>query len=408
MSERKLRNDETLGVHLAPASPGSTSGAASGGEGHVELAAASEHAVAAGAPAQSLQAHPSAAEPYAQRMQLLGALAGGVAHDFNNLLTIIGAATSALVAGAERTARAEHLAAILDAVDRATALTRELLVFAHGGDAPRTELDLNEVVSDARRLLARVVGDAISLRVDLERGLPPVAANRTQLDQILMNLVTNARDAMPGGGEISIRTASRGEGRRAVVLSVSDTGTGIPDAVRARMFEPLFTTKGTRGTGLGLAVVRDIGKSLDATIEVETRLGHGTRFDIVLATSGRSPAHPPDEPSAQRAPRHVLLLEPDPMLRDALREAIVRGGLECTALGTTDDANRVATLAAGIDVVVCDESCMPLALDPPRPTLTLSASTLGDTEQGAAGAVLAKPFTPESLLLAIESLLARA
>jgi signal transduction histidine kinase len=210
----------------------------------------------------------------ARRMESLGELAGGVAHDFNNLLTVIGEnARFALEGSADPVAR-ESLEEIQRASERGAELAAQLLVFGRPGPAGIAPTDLNSAIADVERLLSRTLGGGISLEVRLDPALAPVGAARGQIDQILLNLAINARDAMPGGGRLEIATeAAAGHAR----LTVTDEGTGMPPEVAERAFEPFFSTKPQgQGTGLGLATVNGIVRRIGGRVSLRTEPGRGT------------------------------------------------------------------------------------------------------------------------------------
>jgi signal transduction histidine kinase len=215
----------------------------------------------------------------AQKMEAVGRLAGGIAHDFNNLLTAIGGYAELLLDKVAEEHRVD-LEQILDASERASALTKQLLTFTRRQTVRVERVDLNDVVADMERLLHRLTGPDVELVTDLAAGLPAVEADRSQLDQVVINLVLNARDAMPSGGKLVIATAvSDSE----VELRVEDSGTGIEEDVLPHVFEPFFTTKDIgRGTGLGLATVHGIIEQAGGRIDIGSRVGEGTRVEIFL------------------------------------------------------------------------------------------------------------------------------
>jgi two-component system cell cycle sensor histidine kinase/response regulator CckA len=216
-------------------------------------------------------------------MESLGQLAGGVAHDFNNLLAII-VNYADLMADEVTPAGARDLARIRDAADRAGALTSQLLLFAKREPTQVETVELNAVVTDAQELLSRSIGGRIRLTCRTHPDPITVRANRGRLDQILMNLVINARDAMPDGGDVVITTGRTETPSGACAeLTVSDTGTGMTAEVRERLFEPFFTTKPVdRGTGLGLSTVYGIVTDAGGHIRVDSAPGAGTTFVILL------------------------------------------------------------------------------------------------------------------------------
>ena len=231
----------------------------------------------------------------AQKMESIGRLAGGVAHDFNNLLTVINGYSRMLLdtLSAEDPGR-ESLEEVLKAGERAAGLTQQLLAFSRKQILQPRVLDFNRVVLELQPMLARLVGEDVELCVKLHDGAATVFADPGQLEQVIMNLAVNARDAMPGGGRLRIETAVKEAGKgpaewhpgaRAgyVMLAVSDNGVGIAEETRRRMFEPFFTTKGTgKGTGLGLSMVQGIVEQSGGYLEVDSEPGRGTTFGIYL------------------------------------------------------------------------------------------------------------------------------
>ena len=252
----------------------------------------------------------------AQRMEAVGQLAGGVAHDFNNLLTIISGHCQFLLESqsaegmATTDARCEDARAIQEAAQRAAALTRQLLTFSRKQVFRATMLDLNAVVEQTRRFLGHLLGDDIEVVTTLEPKPCVIRADTGQVEQVLMNLILNARDAMPNGGLLSIATAStviHSDAERFpdtvppgsyVHLSVSDTGDGMPKETIARIFEPYFTTKDIdKGTGFGLSLVREIVTRAGGYIAVESEPGMGATFDVYLPrAAGEVTGGPPLAP----------------------------------------------------------------------------------------------------------------
>ncbi len=226
----------------------------------------------------------------------MGRLAGGVAHDFNNLLTAIMGNISLLqqeLAGDRRTT--ERLAEVMEASEGAARLTRQLLTVGQKQATRPEQLDPNQVISDTQRLLLRLLGKQVDLHTNLDPELGSVVIDASQLEQILVNLCINARDAMPDGGGLQIKTDLTSLGSddaRAFVdaapgefvrITVSDTGTGIPDAVLAHVFEPFFTTKEVgQGTGLGLATVHGIVLQNRGFIRISSEVGRGTKIEVCL------------------------------------------------------------------------------------------------------------------------------
>ncbi len=223
----------------------------------------------------------------AQKLEAVGQLAGGVAHDFNNLLTVMIGHAELAMAAANDEVKTE-LDGILVAGERAAELVRQLLTFSRQQEIDARPLDLNDVVTSARSVFERVIESNIEIAAVLCEGPLPVFADRAQLEQLVVNLALNARDAMPEGGRLTIRTHAA-EAAQAV-LRVEDTGMGMDDETRSRAFEPFYTTKEFgRGTGLGLTTVYGIVESAGGTIRVESAPGRGTTVEVALplATSAK-------------------------------------------------------------------------------------------------------------------------
>jgi signal transduction histidine kinase len=232
----------------------------------------------------------------AQRMEAVGVLAGGVAHEFNNMLTVIeGNVELALTDLDASDPERQALATVVSTAQRAAALTRQLLAFSRRQVLQPRELDLNALLANLANMLQPVLGPGVQLQLDPAPGIKPVLADAGAIEQVLMNLALNARDAMPQGGELRIATAAAAVDEefcrtRAnikpgeyVRLAVSDTGTGMDDETLRHIFEPFFTTKEVgKGTGLGLSVVYGIVRQHEGLIEVQSQVGHGTRFDVYL------------------------------------------------------------------------------------------------------------------------------
>ena len=269
----------------------------------------------------------------AQKMEAVGQLAGGIAHDFNNMLTVIAAHArflrDQLPPGGEAHEDLDHLE---EAVRRAGALTRQLLVFSRRQPVARRPVALDALVEGLERMLARTLGEDVEIVARYGAGDATVLGDPGQLEQVVLNLVVNARDAMPGGGVLVIETRRAGPPHdRRVCLTVSDTGCGMAAATQARIFEPFFTTKPPgRGTGLGLATVYAIVAAAGGEIRVRSRLGRGTRFEIEL------PAHHADEPPPDAAPvagaappgrgETVLLVEDEGALRAVVARMLRQQG----------------------------------------------------------------------------------
>ena len=282
---------------------------------------------------------------HAQKMEAIGRLAGGVAHDFNNLLTAIVGFTDLIVERLEpRDPTADDVREIRKAADRATALTRQLLAFSRKQFLTPTVLDVNETVSGLIHMLPRVIGEHIQTTTRLAPHLPRVWADSSQMDQVLVNLVLNARDAMPAGGHLTIETSFLDmdeeqlsaerltlQPGRYVLLVVTDTGMGMDDATRARAFEPFFTTKPKgKGTGLGLATVYGIVDQSGGGIALDTAPGRGTAVRIFLpvtsATKGSDDKSNAPTSIIGGGAESLLLVEDNESVREVTAQALRRRG----------------------------------------------------------------------------------
>jgi two-component system, cell cycle sensor histidine kinase and response regulator CckA len=271
----------------------------------------------------------------AQKMEAVGLLAGGIAHDFNNLLTVINGWSGLLLDDANATADTREAAKqIYTAGQRAGSLTRQLLFFSRKRPLERALLDFNATVEEVAAMLERLIGEHIKLQLKLAPDLPRIEADVSMMEQILINLSVNARDAMPDGGKITISTTALELGEtdvrgkpdarpgRFIGLHVTDNGCGIPPHVLPRIFEPFFTTKEVgKGTGLGLATIFGIVKQHQGWIEVESAVGKGTRFSVMLPVAETSPVSaltPPitEEKRVTGGRETILLVEDEPSVRE--------------------------------------------------------------------------------------------
>jgi PAS domain S-box-containing protein len=302
----------------------------------------------------------------AQKMEAVGQLAGGVAHDFNNLLTaIIGYARLALERAGEGEQRRD-VEEIVKAAGRAAALTKQLLSFSRRHVMETVSIDLNLLIVDMVTMLRRMIGADIELTTSLGPGLPVVRADRSQLEQVLMNLVLNARDATTGGGAILIETNAVNEetpphlelkSGSYLTLTVSDNGCGMSDETRARLFEPFFTTKPRgQGTGLGLATVYGIVMQTGGAIHVESEPGKGSSFTVFLPTE-KGPAHPverPAEPQRATGTATVLLVEDEQAVRELVRIILERAGYSVMEAANADEAETLFAAMGAVDLLLTD------------------------------------------------------
>ena len=283
----------------------------------------------------------------AQKMEAVGRLAGGIAHDFNNLLTALtGSLTLALRSVGEGSPARRWLTEVDKAAWRAASLTRHLLAFSRQQVIEPRVLDLRSVVEETAALVARTVGEDVRLHVHLPDEPCRVSVDRGQMEQVILNLVTNARDAMPQGGLLTLDLGWAQEpGGREVVLSVSDTGQGMSQQVRARIFEPFFTTKPSgAGTGLGLAMVYGAVEQNGGRIEVESQPGRGASFRILLPEAAGSVAaasEPRPEP-ALHGTETVLLVEDEQAVREVTAEQLESLGYRVLACGSATEGLAIA------------------------------------------------------------------
>ena len=374
---------------------------------------------------------------HAQRMEGIGRLAGGVAHDFNNLLTAIRGYTElARMNIAALHPAQKDLAEVLKAADRAAKLTGQLLAFSRRQIISPKVLDLNDVVADVHKMLRRLIGEDIEL-VTIPAPEPAWAkVDTSQIQQALMNLAVNARDAMPQGGKLTIEIANvtldeayaRNHAETVpgdyVLLSVSDTGTGMSDEVKAHLFEPFFTTKEPgKGTGLGLATVYGIVKQHGGNIWVYSELGQGTTFKIYLPRAtepGEAPAQEEEISAVSPGQGTVLLVEDEPLLCQMVARVLEGRGYTVLQASTGQEALRLAEEYPGeirlllTDVVMPQMSGPELAerLQASRPQLKVLYVS-GYTENGIVhhGVLerginfLPKPFTAMMLLAKIQKVL---
>jgi two-component system cell cycle sensor histidine kinase/response regulator CckA len=372
----------------------------------------------------------------AHKMEAVGRLAGGVAHDFNNLLTAIrGFAGLHLAEHPSGDPGREDVLQIERAAERAAQLTQRLLAFSRRADVHPAPLDLGAVARDAVGLLRRLVGEHILVGLDLEREVPCVLADRVQIDQVLLNLAANARDAMPAGGElrIAVRPATLGKafvkshpGSRAghqVLLEVSDTGVGMDEATQKHLFEPFFTTKPPgEGTGLGLASVYGIVKQAHGYIDVESRPGGGSVFRVYIPALEGSTQALQREPATKRAPGRgtetILLVEDDPGVRLFAQRVLENNGYRVLAFVDPGGALEAAMSDPdGFDALVTD-IVMPTMSGPALaeriasfrhelPVLFMSGYEAGALPVGSP-APLAKPFGAGDLAAAVGAMFGRS
>jgi two-component system cell cycle sensor histidine kinase/response regulator CckA len=369
----------------------------------------------------------------AQKMEAIGRLAGGIAHDFNNNLTgIIGYVDMILTQIGDDKPISADLKEIQRAAERAAGLVKRLLAFGRRQVVQPRSLDLNSVVDGLKPMLERLIGENTRVVVALTPDLPSVVGDVGQIEQVIMNLALNARDAMPSGGALTIETASATKDDRPpamasgphVLLRIRDTGVGMDAKTRERLFEPFFTTKPVgEGTGLGLSTVYGIVKQLSGYIDVESEPGKGSTFRIFLPVTGRIPEVVPATTGPKRtvvSRETVLLVEDEDAVRRFTKLALERHGFRVIEAASPEIAlslvaeseEPVALLLT--DVVMPHLSGPELAerlkeIRPELPVLYMSGYPAGMVMQGvvldSSVRLLAKPFTTTELLTTIEDVL---
>jgi two-component system cell cycle sensor histidine kinase/response regulator CckA len=373
-------------------------------------------------------------------MEAIGRLAGGVAHDFHNLLTAILGYVEMCKLDLPPELPLDHparqdLQEVAGAGQRAASLTRQLLTFASRQVLAPVRLDLSSLVTDSIKMLQRLLGDDIEIETALSSDLRTVVADQGQIEQLLVNLSINARDAMPDGGRLLIETSDESIDAKTaaarpgavpgphVLLSVTDTGVGMDEEVRSHLFEPFFTTKGLgKGTGLGLATCHGIVRQLSGHIEVYSEPDHGTMFRIHLPSSS-GPADPrpvaPSAPPASDGTETVLVVEDEPLVRRLAVLGLRARGYTVLEAANGADAIQVALRAGNtIDLIVSDVM-MPgmsgpalvreLATIAPRARAMLMSghadSAVLEEAPELRWGFLAKPYTPERLARKVREVL---
>jgi two-component system, cell cycle sensor histidine kinase and response regulator CckA len=356
-----------------------------------------------------------------QKMESVGRLAGGIAHDFNNLLMAIGGYTNLAISRLEggENGVAEDLSEIQRAADRAASLTRQLLAYSRKQLLQPVELDLNAVLRELEPMLTRLIGEHVEVVTALDAGRPHVEFDRGQLEQIVVNLAINARDAMPGGGTLRIRTAEHADG---VDLVVTDDGCGIAPELHERIFEPFFTTKEPgKGTGLGLSTVDGIVSQSGGAIFVESVPGGGASFRVQLPRATNGHVVLASEGSTNGGSGTILLVEDEELVRRPVTEMLRRAGYEVLSAAEPQEALDLARAFPGsIDLLLTDvvmpsmsgrELAGRLLAERPATRLVYMSGYTDDAiaDQGvlASGTIfLQKPFTHEQLSEKVAEVLA--
>jgi two-component system, cell cycle sensor histidine kinase and response regulator CckA len=375
---------------------------------------------------------------HSQKMEAIGLLAGGVAHEFNNLLTIIIGQCDLLLLKQQGDKKqwSAKVEEIRRAGKRAASLTSQLLAFSRKQILQLTVLNLNDVVSDVEKMLRPLIGEGIEMAAELDPRCGEIKADRGQIEQVLVNLIVNARDAMRGQGKLTLKTSNVELDEeyvgthiatlpgRYVLLTISDTGEGMNAETQERIFEPFFTTKEPgKGTGLGLSMVYGIVKQLGGNIWVYSEPGHGTVFKIYLPRVDEEPADAPPAASERALPRGmeaILLVEDEEMVRRLAREILESQGYKVMEAQDSNDAISICQREKGpihlllTDVVMPQMGGRELAsslvhLHPEIRVLFMSGYAEGAIapsefmEEGMT--FIQKPFTPSDLIRKVRALL---
>ncbi|MFO0588050.1 MAG: PAS domain S-box protein [Polyangiaceae bacterium] len=378
----------------------------------------------------------------AQKLDGIGHLAGGVAHDFNNILAAMIMQIGVLFdEGPLAPEVAEGLREIETFANRAAALTRQLLLFSRKSVIQKAPLDLNETLKNLLRMLLRILGEDITVKTDLTARLPLVQADPGMMEQVIMNLSVNARDAMEGGGELRFGTRTvvyseddvRADPRRRtgtfVCLEVTDTGTGMDETTMARIFEPFFTTKGVgRGTGLGLATTYGIVAQHGGFIDVESRVGEGSTFRVYLPAREEGPSESAAPASVarpiERGSEAILLVEDDASVRRTLENLLTHAGYRVTTASSGAEALVTWDHCSGQFDLLFTDMVMPGGMSgldlarklragrPDLPVVVTSGYSADLVTQGDLGALgivfLKKPSRPADIAAAVRKCLSRA
>jgi hypothetical protein len=355
---------------------------------------------------------------HSQRLEAVGRLAGGVAHDFNNLLMVITGYSHMLLDAMHPGDPARlDLEQVVKASERATDLTRQLLAFSRRQGVRASLVDLNALVREMDRMLRRMLGDEIEFTAVLAPQLKTVRADPGQIEQVILNLLVNARDAMPDGGKVLLETRNASTPERDyVTLSIRDTGIGMDSRVLSRIFEPFFTTK-EHGTGLGLATSYGIVKENGGEIRVESAPGQGTvfRIELPVAVQTGDNAEAPVQNKAASGTETILLVEDQDGVRRVVETMLKRHGYHVLSFGSSKDALTAAEQHAGVIHLLITDMLMPgmgghkmaECMAQSRPTMkVLYVSGFGDGSVSPEDAhFLQKPFSTEELATKVREML---
>jgi two-component system, cell cycle sensor histidine kinase and response regulator CckA len=352
-------------------------------------------------------------EQQRRKLETLGRLAGNVVHDFNNLLMVIEGYTRMLLEEPNLTGSGQESAQeILRAAERASALTRQLLAFSRKTGVEGRAVEVNSQLRQMRAMLTRLLGESVKLEYVLAEEPCVIFANSAQLEQLLLNLIVNARDAVPIGGRIKVRTETDSGHVRIIV---EDNGVGIPEELLPRIFEPFFTTKEHgKGTGIGLALVRETVQEWKGRIDVTSQLREGTQFLIELPRyhdPAPAPVAAPPKPAVIEGT--ILLVEDEDGVRALIRRVLEQRHYRVLESSTEQGALDLARLEKDIDLLITDlelkrgegrrlaETVKHLH---PKAKVVLISGYVTEAD-GSADLVLQKPFSPNTMVLAVQHLL---
>jgi two-component system cell cycle sensor histidine kinase/response regulator CckA len=371
----------------------------------------------------------------AQKMEAVGQLAGGIAHDFNNILTAIDGYAEFALRDLDKpdpdiNRLRDELTTIKQAGERAADLTRQLLAYSRQQVMQRQVVDLNAIVERSGRLLRRLIGENITVALLTDADLPPLEADAAQVEQVIVNLALNARDAMPDGGTLTIRTthtsligqdaAHRGlPSGDYLSLSVQDTGVGIAEALQSQIFEPFFTTKPLgHGTGLGLATVHGIVSQSGGTITLKSELGIGSSFDVYLpASSGPATQDEPAHAHPNQGSERILLVEDEEVLRGLISEMLSGKGYDVVVVADPAAAldwvrdNAFELIITDVLLPIMSGAALVNVLRKQQPELGAlfisgyASTIIDDTTLDQRTRFLPKPFTAEDIAAAARNIL---
>jgi two-component system, cell cycle sensor histidine kinase and response regulator CckA len=355
------------------------------------------------------------------KMDAVGRLASGIAHDFNNLLTVIGAN---LELWADEHGKEEEIQDARRAVHSAQALTARLLTFGRKAQLAKRVVDANELVRRTVELMRRVIGDRVRLKVDLKPDIPALCVDSALIEQAIINLIINARDAMPQGGTVTLRTraVTGRDGGTDVEIECSDDGPGLDPAIKDHIFEPFFTTKGELGTGLGLPTVLGTVEQHGGSVEVDSTKGKGATFRLRLpaeaAPKKSSPGPEVRAVDALTRGREILVIEDEPLVAAVIARSLERKGHAVLLAHQADEAVRLWSSHPDVALVICDVSMgdmrgpelVQLLREGGGEVRVLYVTGYADDvwNETLGEPVLAKPFSPNELVGAVSKLLDRA